>query len=73
MLDGVNLKAWLGRLWSSGGRSDEAAEREEYGLPDRGDADLVRSEESSRFPLGEGAEAAEGDLAEFEHPSDPAP
>jgi DNA-binding transcriptional regulator PaaX len=69
----VSLRAWLQRLWGSGGRDDEAAEREEYSLSDRGDAALERSEESSRFSLAEGARAAEDDLAEFKPPSDPAP
>jgi hypothetical protein len=69
----VSLRAWLQRLWGSGGRDDEAAEREEYGLSDRGDAALERSEESSRFSLAEEARAAEDDLAEFKPPSDPAP
>jgi hypothetical protein len=68
----VSLRAWLQRLWS-GGRDDETAEREEYGLPDRGEAQLERSEESSRFGLAEGAQAAEDDLSEFKPPSDPAP
>jgi hypothetical protein len=68
----MSLRAWLQRFWS-GGRDDEAAEREEYGLPDRGDSELEGAEEGSRFSLAEGAAAAEGDLAEFKPPSDPAP
>jgi hypothetical protein len=68
----VSLRAWLQRLWSNK-RDDEAAEREEYGVPDRGETELERSEDSSRFSLAEGAQAAEDDLAEFKPPSDPAP
>jgi hypothetical protein len=63
---------WLRRLFSSTSPEEEAVEREEYGLPDRGD------DERRRFGFGslageEASEAAEDELDEFKAPPDPAP
>jgi hypothetical protein len=69
----VALGNWLRRLFSSGGPDDEAAEREEYGLPDRGEVGLERSKAGSFAAGGEAAEAAEDELDEFKAPRDPAP
>jgi hypothetical protein len=60
------------RLFSSAGRDDEAAEREEYGVPDRGQAELERDRRGP-FAVSEGAQAAEEELAEFKPPPDQAP
>jgi hypothetical protein len=60
------------RLFSSSGKDDEAAEREEYNVPDRGVAELERDRLRS-FADSEGAEAAEEELDEFKAPRDPAP
>jgi hypothetical protein len=63
---------WFRRLFSSSERGDEAAEREEYGIPDREEEELER-EGFPSFAGTEGAEAAEEELTEFEPPRDPAP
>ncbi len=62
----------LRRLFSSSRADDEAAEREEYGLPDRGEAGLERDGLGS-FAGSEATEAAEEELDEFKAPPDPAP
>jgi hypothetical protein len=68
----VGISDWIRRLFSSSGTDDEAAEREEYGIPDRGEEELKR-DEAGPFALSEGAEAAEAGLDEFRAPRDPAP
>jgi hypothetical protein len=68
----VGLGNWIRRLFSSTGADDEAAEREEYGIPDRGQVELERDRLRS-FAGTEGAQAAEEELAELKPPRDPAP
>jgi hypothetical protein len=68
----VGIGNWIRRTFSSSGTDDEAAEREEYGVPDRGELELER-DKAGPFALSEGAEAAEAALDEFEAPRDPAP
>jgi hypothetical protein len=63
---------WIRRLFSSAGLDDEAAEREDFGTPDRGDAELERDRFGS-FAETEGTRAAEDELEEFEPPRDQAP
>jgi hypothetical protein len=63
---------WLRRLFSSTSPEEEAAEREEYGLPDRGDVERRRAGFGS-FAGAEASEAAEDELDEFKPPRDPAP
>ena len=62
------LRAGLGdrvrKLFSSGGADDEAAEREEYGVPDRAEAGLER-DRIGPLATSEGAEAAEAELDEL--------
>jgi hypothetical protein len=70
-MPGVRFGDWVRRLLSSSG-SDEAAEREEYGVPDRGEAELER-DKLGPFAASEGAEAAAAGLDEFKAPRDPAP
>jgi len=62
---------WIRRLFSSGA-DDEAAQREEYGLPDRGETEIER-DKSAPFAQSEAAEAAENELDELKAPRDPAP
>ena len=62
---------WLRRLFTSGDREAEAAEREEYGLPPRNDLD--RPGEYESFAGAEAVEVAKDELDEFKAPSDPAP
>jgi hypothetical protein len=68
----VGLGDWIRRRVSSWGAGSEAAQREEYGAPDRGEAELERDRFGS-FAETEGAETAEAELSEFEPPRDPAP
>jgi hypothetical protein len=69
----MSLGSWLRRLFASADRDDEAAEREEYGLRDRGEAELERERLGSRFPRTEGAETAREELDSLERPPDPNP
>jgi hypothetical protein len=68
----VGFGNWIRRLFSSAGLDDEAAEREDFGTPDRGDAELERDRFGS-FAETEGTRAAEDELEEFEPPRDEAP
>ena len=56
-----------------GSRDDEAAELEEYGVADNGQAEHARYRSSALFAVQEGTEAAEADVASFKRPPDPAP
>ncbi len=68
----VGVGNWLRGLFSSGGADDEAAEREEYGAPERGEHESERARLGS-FADAEAAEAAAAELDEFKAPRDPAP
>jgi hypothetical protein len=68
----VGVGNWVRRLFSSSGTDDEAAEREEYGLPDRGELELER-DKGGPFAQSEAAEAAAAELDEFKAPRDSAP
>lgn len=70
-MPGVRFGDWVRRLFSSSA-SDEAAEREEYGVSDRGEIELER-DKAGPFAMSEGAEAAAAELDEFKAPRDPAP
>jgi hypothetical protein len=62
------IRSWF----SSFGAGDEAADREEFGIPDRGEAELDR-DLSGSFAEREGAELAQDELDELRPPRDPAP
>jgi hypothetical protein len=62
---------WLRRLFNSGDREGEAAEREEDGLLPRNELD--RPGEYESFAGAEAVQVAEDELDEFKAPSDPAP
>ena len=68
----MGLGSWLRRLLSATGSKDEAAEREEYGTPDRGQMELERDRFGS-FAEGEGTRAAEEELEDLKPPRDLAP
>jgi hypothetical protein len=68
----VVLGSWIRKLFSSGGAGDRAAQGEEYGLRDRGEAELEQ-DRFGTFAGAEATEAAEDDLDEFKAPRDPAP
>jgi hypothetical protein len=72
MMLGVRFGDWIRKLFSSGGTDDEAAQREEYGTPDRGEVELER-DRLGPFAGSEGAEAAQAGLDELNAPRDPAP
>jgi len=58
--------------FSDVGRDEEATEREEYGLPDRGEA-VVESSRYVGLASDEAAQAALDELGEFKQPRDPNP
>lgn len=68
----VGIGNWIRRLFSSSGTDNEAAEREEYAVPDRGEVELER-DKAGPFADSEAAQAAEAELDEFKAPRDPAP
>jgi hypothetical protein len=68
----VAIGTWIRKIFSSSGTADETAEREEYGIPDRGELEVER-DKAGPFAVSEGAEAADAALDEFEAPRDPAP
>jgi hypothetical protein len=68
----VGVGHWIRRLFSPSGPEEEAAAREEYGIPDRGEAALER-DRSGPYGLGEAAETAEEELDQFKAPPDPNP
>lgn len=69
---GVGLGNWIRGLFSSGRGDDEAAEREEYGVPDRGEHESERARFGT-FADAEASEAAADELDELKPPRDPAP
>jgi hypothetical protein len=73
MMPGMRFGDWIRRLFSSSGTDDEAAQREEYGVPDRGEAELERDRLGRTLAESEGAEAAQAGLDELKPPRDPAP
>jgi hypothetical protein len=68
----VGVGNWIRRLFSSSGSDDEVAQREEYGLADRGKSELER-DRAGTFADSEATDAAEAMLDEFKAPRDPAP
>ena len=68
----MGIGNWIRRLFSSGGSDDEAAEREEYGIPDRGELEVER-DKAGPFAMSEGAESAEASLDQLKAPRDPNP
>jgi hypothetical protein len=68
----MRFRHWFGRLFSSNRLDDEAAEREEYGLVDRGEVELERNMRGG-YAGREAAEAAEAELDSLRAPPDPDP
>lgn len=70
----MGVEGWLRRLFRSADSEAEAAEREDFGAGDAGEAELEGPRLSGRtFEGAEGSEAARADLDELEAPPDPAP
>jgi hypothetical protein len=67
----MGIGNWIRGLFSSSGTDDEAAEREEYGVSDRGELEVER-DKAAPFAGSETAEAAEAELDQFKGPRDPA-
>ena len=67
----VDIGGWIRRLFSSTA-DDEAAKREETGVPDRGELEFER-DKAGPLAVSEAAEAAEAELDRFAAPDDPAP
>jgi sporulation protein YlmC with PRC-barrel domain len=70
-MSGLPARPTAPRLF--GTPDDEAAEREEYGGPASGEAELERYRSAAVYPMQEAAEAADANLASFKRPPDPAP
>lgn len=68
----MGIGDWIRRLFSSNEGEEEAAEHEEYGVPDRPDLGSERGRLGS-FAGSEEAAAADDELDEFKAPRDPAP
>ena len=66
----VGLAQWLRNIFSSGELDDEAALREEYGLPERAEDEFQRDRLSSF--TGAGESTAEEELEDHQPPRDPA-
>jgi hypothetical protein len=69
----MGLLSWLRRTFSSVDPDEEAAEREEFGVPDRGEAEIRRDRYSGDFSSAEGAQAARDELDALKPPRDPNP
>jgi len=69
----TSLTRWFRRFFSSDSPEAEAAEREEYDLPDRGAAEVERDRFRGPYPTVGGANAADDELSELKPPSDPSP
>jgi hypothetical protein len=64
---------WIRKLFRSSSREDEAAERDEYGIPAGDELEQARNEMGSFYAGAEATEAAEEELDELKPPADPAP
>jgi hypothetical protein len=68
----MGVWAWFRGVFSSAGPDDEAAEREEFGVADRGETELQRDTRSGFVP-SESADLARHELDALEAPPDSAP
>jgi hypothetical protein len=64
---------WIRRLFSSSRPDEEAAEREEYGLPDPAESDHTRARSGSSFADMETRQAMDDELDALKAPPDRAP
>lgn len=64
----LSFARWMRSLFSSSPLEDEAAEREEYGLTDRGRTELVERERFGPYETGEAARAGVDELDAFKAP-----
>ena len=65
----LRFPRWLSTRFGTTRLEDESAEREEYGLPDRGRAELERDRFSPVYEGGEAVSAALDELDAFKVPS----
>jgi hypothetical protein len=68
----MGVWAWFRGVFSPGGPDDEAAEREEFGVADRGETELQRDTRSGFVP-SESADLARHELDALGAPPDSAP
>jgi hypothetical protein len=68
----VGFGSWIRKVFSSAGPDEEAAKRDDYGIPDRGRVELER-DRLGLFAETEGTQAAVAELEELEPPRDQAP
>jgi hypothetical protein len=69
----MKLSDRLRHLFSFSGPDEEAAEREEYDLPDEGEAEVERDRFAGPFATIEAADTAKEELDELKPPPDPNP
>jgi hypothetical protein len=67
----MGIRGWLGRAFRFGQADDDAAVREEYGLPAPGGEELGR-DPLLAFAGGDAADLAAADLEALKPPPDPA-
>ena len=67
----MGFAQWLRSVFSSPELDEEAAVREEYGLPEREEDELQRDQPSSFSGIGEST--AEAEVDDHQPPPDPAP
>jgi hypothetical protein len=67
---GMSLTGRIKRIFRAGSADDAVAEREEYALPDAGEAGLRSGVPG---PVADGARAVADELGEFKAPLDPNP
>jgi hypothetical protein len=70
--DAVGVLGWFRSKFSSVDPDDEAVEREEFGIKDRGESGIEREREA-HFETAESADLARSEIEALEKPSDPAP
>ena len=68
----MTVRAWFRRVVSSVEPDDESAEREEFGVADRGETEIQR-DKAGGFVSSESADLASHEIDALERPRDPAP
>jgi hypothetical protein len=70
--DAMGVLDWFRSKFSSVDPDDEAVEREEFGVKDRGESGIEREREA-HLETAESADLARSEIEALEKPSDPAP
>jgi len=69
----MSVLSWIRGLFSSAGPDDEAAEREELGVADRGENEIQKDFGRPDLATSESADLVRSELEAFERPPDPDP